>query len=237
MQKNNKDKDTYKKYSKEDILNNNNILNNYDTKFKEKCAFQENNYSKEKITGKTLVLLEYLINYYSKNINVLTSIITQKKILSLRILDWLVTNYSKKYNVIYKIKKNDIDINFNVYLDYKNQLKAYSKKHFDPFCRRERILINIRDLSWKVLNNNNNNKKINNDFELITTVGQLNFFKWFMENNVLNYAIENIKHIDKDMIETLNNNNNKKEIKRKELSKSASKLICSYDSKIIVNFG
>ncbi len=189
--------------------------------------------NKEKITGKTLLLLEYLMNYYSKNINILTSIITQKKILSLRILDWLVTNYSKKYNVIYKIKKNDIDVNFNVYLDYKNQLKAYSKKHFDPFCRRERILINIQDLSWKILENNN--EKINNDSELITTVGQLNFFKWFIENNVLNYAIENIKQIDKDMIETLNKS--KKEIKRKELSKSASKLICSYDSKIVVNFG
>ena len=72
------------------------------------------------------------------------------------------------------------------------------------------------------------------DFELITTVGQLNFFKWFIENNVLNYAIENIKNIDKDMIETLNRSKN--EIKRKELSKSASKLICSYDSKIIINF-
>ena len=29
--------------------------------------------------------------------------------------------------------------------------------------------------------------------EIITTVGQLNFFKWFIENNVLNYAIENIR--------------------------------------------
>jgi hypothetical protein len=184
------------------------------------------------ITGKTLLLLESLMEYYSNNINILTNIITQKNILSLRILDWLVTNYAKKYNVVYIINKNNNFINFNIYLDYKNQLKAYSKKYFDPFCRRERILINIKDLTWKNVNDNNKEKTKEN--ELITTVGQLNFFKWFIENNVLNYAIENIEHIDKDMIETLNNS--KKETKRKELSKSASKSICSYYSKVIVNF-
>ena len=185
------------------------------------------------ITGKTLLLIESLIEYYSKNINILTNIITQKNILSLRILDWLVTNYAKKYNIVYTITKNNINKNFNIYLDYKNQLKAYSKKYFDPFCRRERIMIDIKDFSWKIINNYNKEKS--NENLLITTVGQLNFFKWFIENNVLNYAIENIEQIDKDMIETLNKS--KKENKRKELSKSASKCMCTYESKIIVNFG
>ena len=210
-------------------------------KEKEKEKEQEQEQEKEqeteeehyKITGKTLLLLESLMEYYSKNIHILTSIITQKNTLSLRILDWLVTNYAKKYNVVYTIRKNNTNSNFNIYLDYKNQLKAYSKKYFDPFCRRERILIDIQDLSWKIINNGNKQKT--NENQLITTVGQLNFFKWFIENNVLNYAIENIEHIDKDMIETLNNS--KKQTKRKELSKSASRCICSYDSKIVVNFG
>ena len=185
------------------------------------------------ISGKTLLLFESFIEYYSKNINILTKIITQKNILSLRILDWLVTNYSKKHNIFYTIKKNNININFNIYLDYINQLKAYSKKYFDPFCRRERILINIKDLSWEILNNTK--YKAKDEGELITTVGQLNFFKWFIENNVLNYAIENIKDIDKDMIETLNKCKN--ESKRKELSKNALKSICSYNTNILVNFG
>ena len=48
------------------------------------------------ISGKNLLLLESLIEYYSNNMNLFTSIITQKNILSLRILDWLVTNYAKK---------------------------------------------------------------------------------------------------------------------------------------------
>jgi hypothetical protein len=190
------------------------------------------NIKSQYITGKTLLLLESLLNYYSKNMNILTSIITQKNTLSLRILDWLVTNYAKKNNIVYTIKKGYTHINFNIYLDYKNQLKAYSKKHFDPFCRRERISINTKELTWKVITNVK--EKTNNVDELVTTVGQLNFFKWFIENNVLNYAIENIELIDKDMIETLNKN--KDSSKRKELSRCASKSVCSYNLPIIVNF-
>ena len=106
------------------------------------------------ISSKTLLLLESLISYYSKNINVLTNIITQKNVLSLRILDWLVTNYAKKHNIVYTIEKNGSSTNFNIYLDYKNQLRAYSKKYFDPFCRRERILINIKTMNWKILTDN-----------------------------------------------------------------------------------
>ena len=185
------------------------------------------------ISSKTTLLLESLITYYSKNMHILTSIITQKNTLSLRILDWLVTNYSKKYNIVYPIKKNGNTINFNIYLDYKNQLKAYSKKYFDPFCRRERILINTNNLTWSILKNN---KYKGNNNELVTTVGQLNFFKWFIENNILNYAIDNIEKIDRHMVDTLNKDNNLKLSKRKELSKSASKSICTYDTTTVVNF-
>ena len=182
------------------------------------------------ISSKTLLLLESLIDYYKKNINVFTCIITQKNILSLRILDWLVTNYSKKYNIVFSNKHNQ---NFNVYLDYKNQLKAYSKKYFDPFCRRERIIINTGDLSWKIYDEKQKNNK--NENQLITTVGQLNFFKWFIENDVMTFAINNIEKIDKDMMETLEMS--KSSPKRKELSKCASKTVCTYDSRITENFG
>ena len=183
------------------------------------------------ISSKTLLLLESLITYYKNNISILTCIITQKNILSLRILDWLVTNYAKKYNIVFSNKNNQ---NFNVYLDYKNQLKAYSKKYFDPFCRRERIIINVSDLSWKLLSDNDKSNKCEKN-ELITTVGQLNFFKWFIENDVMLYAINNIQKIDNDMMQTLEKS--KSSPKRKELSKCASKTVCTYTSSITVYFG
>ena len=179
----------------------------------------------EIINGKSLLLLNSLINYYKKNIDIFTCILIHKNTISLRILDWLVTNYAKKYNIIYK----NNDKHFNIYLDYKNQLKAYSKKLFDPFCRRERIKLNIKTFKWSMIND----KKCDDD-NIITTVGQLNFFKWFIENNILKYAIENISDIDKDMTETLKNS--KQITKRKELSINSTKSIYLYNNESTINF-
>ena len=79
-------------------------------------------------------------------------------------------------------KKKDInyvDVDVNVFLNYKAQLKAYSKKYFDPFCRRNRI---------------------NYKQSLSTTIGQLNFFKWAIENHIISYIQDNIEDIEKDLI-------------------------------------
>ena len=70
-----------------------------------------------------------------KHIDELLDILTSDSKISLRIIDWFVTNYSKKYNTTYPIvikrpKGSDIRRQFMVYLDYKSQLKAFSKKQF-----------------------------------------------------------------------------------------------------------
>ncbi len=85
---------------------------------------------------------------------------------SLRLIDWFVTNYAKKYHVSYLLHGQE----FSVYVNYKSQLKAFSKKLFDPFCRRERILFQCGT---------------HDPFE--TTVGQLNFFRWAFEKQILEY--------------------------------------------------
>ena len=71
---------------------------------------------------------------------------------------------------------------FNTYHSYKAQLKSYSKKRFDPFCRRDRINFEYSE-----------GKKIE------TTVGQLNFFKWAINNNIIEYIIKHEKEIETDM--------------------------------------
>ena len=145
-------------------------------------------------------------------------IIHNNTFLSLRLIDWFITNYSKKKNIeynIFKDKDNNFTLNeddlfvkrFNVYHSYKAQLKAYSKKRFDPFCRRDRI-------EFKCLDKNG---EINS---VMTTIGQLNFFKWAINSQILKYI-----NIYKDLIEedmNISLKNNKKDIncKRKELSKS-----------------
>ena len=73
-------------------------------------------------------LINFLINFYRNKIDLLKDIIYQHTPLSLRLLDWLVTNYSKKYNIIYPLVNcNNDTYYFNIYLDYKNQLKANAK--------------------------------------------------------------------------------------------------------------
>ena len=97
--------------------------------------------------------------------------------ISLRLIDWFVTNYAKKNHVSYNLNNQE----FVVYLNYKSQLKAYSKKLFDPFCRRERILFQCGTFE---------------PFE--TTVGQLNFFRWAFEKNILEYVRNNLENILKE---------------------------------------
>jgi hypothetical protein len=98
--------------------------------------------------------------------------------LSLRLIDWFVTNYAKRHNTSYIVDNQE----FIVYNNYKSQLKAYSKKLFDPFCRRERILFQIP-----------------NQEPFLTTVGKLNFFRWALEKNVITYLKLNTAAVEKEM--------------------------------------
>ena len=84
------------------------------------------------------LLLSSLSKYYSipSNIDKLATIIDNTSSLSLRLIDWYVTNYCKNNNVVYILPGKRY---FNVYLNYRAQLKAFKKIQFDPFRRRERI--------------------------------------------------------------------------------------------------
>jgi len=179
------------------------------------------------ISSKKDLLMQSLINFFTnrENLDMIIPIIIGKYKISLRILDWFVTNYSKKNNINYQININNKIKNFIVYLDYKSQLKAYSKKQFDPFCRRERI---------SFIDHDNN--------ELITTVGQLNFFRWAIENNILIFIENNYDIIEADMNNSLRNLYKKKNLelnnrrKRTELSISATKTVNKHNVSIIVQF-
>ena len=186
------------------------------------------------------LLLTNLLEFYKKDDNMerLMQIINGESIVSLRIIDWFVTNFAKKNFTVYSIPaKNRCStvINgeenmerFKVFHSYKLELKAYSKVRFDPFSRRERIMI-----------------PYTNDTCLTTTIGQLNFFKWAIENQVLEYIEKNYDEIETDMNsrnsiskknveETETDNKTRK--KREELSVSACKTIKKESVKIVVKF-
>ena len=179
--------------------------------------------------GKEITLINFLIAFYKNKIELFSDIINQKTPLSLRLLDWLVTNYSKKYNITYPLKYNSETVYFNVYIDYKNQLKAYSKKFFDPFCRQKRLIIDSHTFKWRTYTSEEDITKK----DIITTVGQLNFFRWFIENKIIDYALCNVELIDRDMMATVNS---KKRGKRSVLSPSAMKGIYTNDYDITIKF-
>ena len=183
-------------------------------------------------TSQNDLLLNNLMDFYKNEFNLdkMLKIITGESKISLRIVDWFATNYAKKNFTLYSIEDSFGNIKrFKVYVDYKLKLKAYSKKRFDPFCRWERISIPYKG-----------------DNFIETTIGQLNFFKWTLENNVIKYIEENYEAIEKDMNNRnstskrkenlVENANAKTRKKREELSVSATKSIKKEKVEIIVNF-
>jgi len=132
------------------------------------------------IISQDKLILDKLMEFYHKDGNLLKmlNIINGKTKISLRIVDWFVTNYAKKnYTIISNGKER-----FKVHFGYKQKLKAYNKKRFDPFCRWDRITIPFDDNTL-----------------IETTIGQLNFFKWAMEKHIIDYIEEHYDEIEADM--------------------------------------
>lgn len=179
--------------------------------------------------GKQHLLLEKLRLFYNepKNCEVLLDALQQQaRYPSLRTVDWLITNYARKHAVTYEHEGRSV----NLCLAYKDQLRAYSKRQFDPFNRRKRIVFPIIDtrtafkapVPTVVAGEGGSNGKVEIKIvypkeamqhnypagatvhKLITTVCQLNFFKFAMTTGVLRYARENKEKIERDMLANMN---------------------------------
>jgi hypothetical protein len=175
------------------------------------------------IDTKLSLLMKSLTDFYSNSIYIeqIKSIIDQNSVISLRILDWFITNYSKKHRTIIIGKKGAID----VYQNYKLQLKSFSKKQFDPFCRKNKIIFYYNDQDY-----------------IETSCGQLCFFRWCFENDILNYVKTNLSTIEQDMKISLKSKKSKKSNetdsaqKRQPLSISASRSVSKTNVKYTVKF-
>lgn len=200
------------------------------------------------------LLLESLTKYYNttdpNKIQKIFQIIGGDSYISLRIIDWFVTNYAKQEYTTYMLSEaidvhnnpieyisynvnnnllHNIDMasvkhvhkvtRINVYNDYKLKLKAYSKKRFDPFCRHTKIQLAYHSTS------------------LLTTLGQINFFKWVIDTHMIDYIELMYKQIEYDMNHRLKSDTSDKQKKRKELSISATKGIKKEMLEIVVDFG
>jgi hypothetical protein len=197
-------------------------------------------YNSTQLNTQNDLLLKNLMEFYKDHANLdkMMKIINGESKISLRIVDWFVTNYAKKYYTVYELANSHSSgsTRFKVYNDYKLKLKAYAKRRFDPFCRWDRISI-----------------PYDADNFMETTIGQLNFFKWAIENNIINYLETNYDAIETDMNSRNSTSKKKHSIdnivvpetqgdgsktrkKREELSISACKCIKKEDVKIVVKF-
>jgi hypothetical protein len=139
---------------------------------------------KNRVQCKQDQVVAWLQEFYTSpgNLEKLLPILQGTSPISLRLVDYFVTNYAKKMNTSFHLAGK----HFLVYFNYKRELNAYSKRLFDPFCRRERIMFQARGKEG-----------------FVTTVGQLNFFRWFIEKEILEYVTAERETIEQDMNSTL----------------------------------
>ena len=169
-------------------------------------------------------IVQNLQTFYNEpgNLEKITPILKGESPISLRLVDWFITNYAKKNNTSYMMGTKQLLVHFN----YKRELKAYSKKLFDPFCRRDRIMFEAL-----------------NQPSIMTTVGQLNFFRWFIEKKILDFIEDNRTAIEADMNASIKEHYSKDGKKlqsgrrqRTELSRSAMKVVNQHEMNVIVSF-
>ena len=116
---------------------------------------------------KVQTILDSCIAWYNDHEDALETLvrtISREEVFSLRLIDWLTTNYSKRNRLETIYEGRPLD----VHLDYRRFLAVFTKKYFDPFARRDRLQV-LLEPDGKVLT---------------TTVGQLNFMRWFLHKNV-----------------------------------------------------
>ena len=124
--------------------------------------------------SKSGILLSSINTFYDdeKNRTKLVTVLDKSSGISLRNLEWFITNYAKKNNTSFRTNDGKL---FTVHCAYKSSLDGYSKKLFDPFCRSEKFAYKIPSTSH----------------EIQTTLAQLNFIKWCIKNNIIEYIKDN----------------------------------------------
>ena len=140
-----------------------------------------------KLDEKGEILYKQLEIFFKEEENVqeMVNVVKFSNPVSLRIIDYFLTNYSKRHTKeIYK------EFNFDIYNNYKSNLKAFNKKYFDPFCRDS----NVKEGGTKFKFYYNDHKEF-----IVTTIAQLNFFKWGIMYKIFDYIFEKNESIKEDI--------------------------------------
>lgn len=136
---------------------------------------------RSKLQRRELTLLHRLEREYSEQLarDVLLPLVTQTSAVSLRALDWAVTNWSKQHNVV--CSSSVPGQLTNVHHSYRATLGFWKRKLFDPFRRRNRVVLRL------------------DGHEYETTLGQANFALWTYKSGVLAYVLGHVDAIEEHM--------------------------------------
>lgn len=172
-----------------------------------------------------IILLKIVEEFFldEKNFEILKTIIEGTNIISRRTIEYFVTKYCNINNITYNIENNEYrNYKFNVYTSYKDKLKCYKKKYFDPFGRGDRIPF------------------FSNNTCIITTIGQLNFYKWFITNDIYTYCLYNHNDIQTSLINNFSKGK-KKQLKKKSNTYYKNTIVksqyCNTNTNLSVTFG
>lgn len=135
-----------------------------------------------KLHQRQLIRLNELHAFFTKEKRdeLLIPIVRSQTDVSLRALDWFVVNFAKRRKVVCSGHDD------SVFTSYKNWLRHFRRRDFDPFRRRQRIKFQVGKFDWEE-----------------TTVGQLNFLKWCETYDVISQARQNLEEVEGDMTRTL----------------------------------
>lgn len=150
-------------------------------------------------------MLGSLTLYFSRHAahrRMLHDLVEGRTAISLRMLDWFVTHYAKRHNTLYWIEGDVLHTQypapaptangllppkkFAVYIEYRSQLRAFSKHVFDPFRRHHRISFVVSE------------RADGSPVFIDTTIGQLNFFRWALQNKVIDYVLGHLPAIEEE---------------------------------------
>lgn len=142
---------------------------------------------------------------------VLLPILLQQSPISRRNMNWLVTNYAKKHSSgLFVMGPSGRQRYVNIHENYNSWQTVYKRELFDMFNREGggRVKFYVYDTTA-------DGRRVHTEYDI--AVAQLNFFFWAEKDGILNFALANIDHINRDMKE---NNTEAERHKQEELQKS-----------------
>lgn len=114
----------------------------------------------------------------------------EKKLVSVRIINWFVSNYAKFHMTVYLPAAYggsgpEANTQFVVWNQYGAAKAGYKDKDmFDPYCRDNHLVCISRK----------------NGTLFQSNLGQLNFFKWAIQNRIIDYVCAHYDDIVRDLV-------------------------------------